>query len=1044
MNIKSFAIATLLVTLCSGLCSLSFGETVWTPALSSVSDWFDYADGGEGKRDSSSSKTTLLFKINAGKNQSVGFGFNWLPNAASKTLSGEGICLTYRAAHQFRLDLANQAVTDYDYFGYEVPATEDYTSLFIPYSDLAQEGWGKKLSWTLAGHKSVQFSYKGSYATKDSTNTVELLEIGIGDVCSTAEAPKSGTAKSVGLFWDATDTLPTTTLNSFGGTFTTYQTGSSAQDFSATEFLAAKQAIGFSATLKGTGYPIAGLNMTWGTKADTLADLTATEGLCVTYRSTSGARLQILQQGMEYNGNYFGYDLAASPNYTMKYIPFSELAQEKYWGYDAVLDLKRSNGLQFELKGQAGKTGDMEILQLGLGNSCAAPNFAPTLQAPYNPEDSAFLNEGETLSFALNKMFTDRDGDSLVFIVNANKDSLVISYSADKDTLFVTPVANLSGNTSLLISAKDKDLNLAVYTLRLTLKDTDNPPNATADNYQLLEDDTFVVTTAQGVLSNDYDVDENSFEIISNTEPTHGILTFNKADGSFTYVPNENYSGIDSFTYTIEDESTLQATGIVTLLVQEVNDLPTVSTNIINVLDTLEEDFGDALLAISAESIVFSDVETPADQFIYSVTTDGKLKASITKNSTNFVLALSSVANANGLANLTMWGKDAAGDSIGVPLQILLTPVADIPIAKRDTYVVLQDSVWNIAAKDGVLKNDSNPDGESTLTAHLATEPLHGKITLQGDGSLTYEPESRYVGNDSLTYVVVNALGDTSLPATIAFEIKKRNMGPEVVLAGARIDSVRSEDFSTRISYTKSVISSWFKDPDGDKLYFSVLNEDGKVSPSLTTGSYLHISSVRDSIGEAVVYLMATDSIPGTKPAVVEIHIEITPVNDAPKIAKRDTIQLDSGKFSLELDLDSVFYDPDGDLLKYEIVSIPVSLQYSLDGSILKVSSDDADSGSGLYRLKFKASDDSLTTNTTIILNVGGSLGIHSENGARPQISWKQAILQNSGELKVYDMRGRLLGIRTLPTCESEIYKMTKSVGGRAVLLIQKSSWILN
>src|SRR5205085_10350313 len=59
------------------------------------------------------------------------------------------------------------------------------------------------------------------------------------------------------------------------------------------------------------------------------------------------------------------------------------------------------------------------------------------------------------------------------------------------------------------------------------------------------------------------------------TNPANGQLTFN-ADGSFVYVPNQNFSGVDSFTYKINNGIIDSAPATVTINVTAVNDAPTV------------------------------------------------------------------------------------------------------------------------------------------------------------------------------------------------------------------------------------------------------------------------------------------------------------------------------------------------------------------------------------------------------------------------------------------------------------------------------------
>ena len=50
-------------------------------------------------------------------------------------------------------------------------------------------------------------------------------------------------------------------------------------------------------------------------------------------------------------------------------------------------------------------------------------------------------------------------------------------------------------------------------------------------------------------------------------------MTLN-ADGSFTYTPNANFNGTDSFTYTASDGTAVSNVATVTITVTRVNDAP--------------------------------------------------------------------------------------------------------------------------------------------------------------------------------------------------------------------------------------------------------------------------------------------------------------------------------------------------------------------------------------------------------------------------------------------------------------------------------------
>ncbi|MBX2997110.1 MAG: Ig-like domain-containing protein [Caldilineaceae bacterium] len=73
------------------------------------------------------------------------------------------------------------------------------------------------------------------------------------------------------------------------------------------------------------------------------------------------------------------------------------------------------------------------------------------------------------------------------------------------------------------------------------------------------------------------------------------------------------------------------------------------------------------------------------------------------------------------------------------------------PVAHNDAYATTQDTVLTIGPATGVLANDSDPDGDA-LHAVLVATPANGSLTLNVNGSFTYQPGAGFSGVDSFTY----------------------------------------------------------------------------------------------------------------------------------------------------------------------------------------------------------------------------------------------------------------------------------------------------
>jgi hypothetical protein len=117
-----------------------------------------------------------------------------------------------------------------------------------------------------------------------------------------------------------------------------------------------------------------------------------------------------------------------------------------------------------------------------------------------------------------------------------------------------TPAAGYSGQDSLRYQVCDDQLPAlcAEAELRITVSGVNDAPLAFADSYSLSEDETLTVSAAAGLLANDSDPENDPLTALLESGPSKGTLTLN-ADGSFSYRPNANATGSDSFSYRASD-----------------------------------------------------------------------------------------------------------------------------------------------------------------------------------------------------------------------------------------------------------------------------------------------------------------------------------------------------------------------------------------------------------------------------------------------------------------------------------------------------------
>lgn len=138
---------------------------------------------------------------------------------------------------------------------------------------------------------------------------------------------------------------------------------------------------------------------------------------------------------------------------------------------------------------------------------------------------------------------SDAEGDAIHYTLVTTPTHGALS--GEIPNLLYTPQTNFVGDDSFQLQASDAHEAATVATLRITVLPTNTAP--LADNLILTTTQTSVV--AVNLSGSDGDGDELSYTLV--TSPTHGGLTGAGAD--WIYTPTLGFTGVETFTFTVND-----------------------------------------------------------------------------------------------------------------------------------------------------------------------------------------------------------------------------------------------------------------------------------------------------------------------------------------------------------------------------------------------------------------------------------------------------------------------------------------------------------
>ncbi|HQU65314.1 MAG TPA: Ig-like domain-containing protein, partial [Flavobacteriaceae bacterium] len=348
---------------------------------------------------------------------------------------------------------------------------------------------------------------------------------------------------------------------------------------------------------------------------------------------------------------------------------------------------------------------------------------------------------------------SDPEGDNqfvdtvLTPISGPSSGSLVVN--ADGSFTY-TPNSGFVGNDQFIYEIFDdgSPVARAQATVYLTVMDPGNHILAIDDI-----NDTFVNLPVSGsVATNDENPDGPAgtevFTLVAGSGPSNGTLVFNP-DGSYTYTPNTDYVGEDTFEYQVCDGGSPVACDTATVYIEVLpqggpgNEPPVANAD----TNTTEVD-----TPVSGNVLV-NDYDQDGDPIVVTSNT----------NPSNGTVTVNPDGSYTYIPNPGFEGEDTFEYTIcdnGTPAlcdtaTVTITVVpnnGNITVANDDSY----NGYPNMAITGNVLDNDSDPEGDAQTvdTASPISGPSNGTVVINPDGSFTYTPNAGFKGTDQFVYAI--------------------------------------------------------------------------------------------------------------------------------------------------------------------------------------------------------------------------------------------------------------------------------------------------
>jgi VCBS repeat-containing protein len=538
---------------------------------------------------------------------------------------------------------------------------------------------------------------------------------------------------------------------------------------------------------------------------------------------------------------------------------------------------------------------------------------------PVAADDSYTTNEDTALTVAAPAILandSDADGDALIAALVSGPAHGIVQFNTNGSFSY-RPAANYNGPDSFTYKANDGQADSNVATVAINVAAVNDAPRPLPIVSQVVTAED--VPAGGQFTAMDIENDPFTFSAAPEFAPQHGSVTV-EANGTWTYTPNTDFSGTDTFGYRVTDDKDASGTGTVEIFVRPINDAPVAVDDQYSV----PED-GTLVVSVGAVSRLHM-ISDPGDFIGQGLTWHFSPASAVFSAGMNFDNGVSLVVDPPGVVE--QWFLDFAApsdlkltpgeylDAMRWPFQDPDEPGLDVSGYGRGLNQLLGEfTVYDVAygtsgvqrfaasfvqqglhfdgtldpplhgviafnstfgAGGGVLANDTDVESDLLPFAALVSGPAHGALFWNGDGTFTYTPDAGFHGTDSFTYRTGDGQADSNV-ATVTLTVTPVNDVP----VAADDSYTTTED--TPFTIAAPGILANDSDADGDPLQAILVSGPAHGTVALNANGALTYAPAANFNGTDSFTYKANDGTANSN--VATVFVTVIPVNDAPVAA---------------------------------------------------------------------------------------------------------------------------------------------------------------